>query len=103
MDRRSDLIISGGENIYPAEIENALLAHPAVKEAGVCGKEDEKWGQVPIAFIVKKDSVTEKDLLDFCKMNLANYKVPKTLFFVDELPRSGSNKLLRRNLMQLIK
>ena len=103
VDRRSDLIISGGENIYPAEIENALLAHPAVKEAGVCGKEDEKWGQVPIAFIVKKDSVTEKDLLDFCKMNLANYKVPKTLFFVDELPRSGSNKLLRRNLMQLIK
>ena len=102
VDRRSDLIISGGENIYPAEIENVLLAHPAVKEAGVCGMAHEKWGQVPVAFVVKKENITEQQLLDFCKTNLANYKNPKKIYFVDSLPRSGSNKLLRRNLMQLL-
>lgn len=98
VDRRSDLIISGGENIYPAEIENVLLAHEAVKEAGVCGVEDAKWGQVPVAFVVLKASVTEKQLLDFCKRNLASYKTPKTIHVVSELPRNGSNKLLRRQL-----
>jgi o-succinylbenzoate---CoA ligase len=102
VDRRSDLIISGGENIYPAEVESVLLAHPAVKEAGVCGITHEKWGEVPIAFVVKKIDVTEQQLLDFCKGNLANYKNPKNIYFVDELPRSGSNKLLRRNLKQLL-
>lgn len=98
VDRRSDLIISGGENIYPAEIENMLLAHEAVKEAGVCGVEDAKWGQVPVAFVVLKAPITEKQLLDFCKRNLASYKTPKTIHVVSELPRNGSNKLLRRQL-----
>ena len=102
VDRRSDLIISGGENIYPAEVESVLLAHPAVKEAGVCGMDHEKWGQVPIAFVVKKIDVTEQQLMDYCKSNLANYKSPKEIHFVNLLPRSGSNKLLRRNLMQLL-
>ena len=102
VDRRSDLIISGGENIYPAEIENVLLAHEAVKEAGVCGIEDKKWGQVPVAFIVMKEDISEQQLKDFCKMNLANYKIPKYFHFVDELPRNGSNKLLRRQLKKLL-
>ncbi|MDV6378077.1 o-succinylbenzoate--CoA ligase [Sporosarcina sp. GW1-11] len=97
VDRRADLIISGGENIYPAEIENVLLAHPAVREAGVCGKEDEQWGHVPVAFIVS-ESVTEKEILDFCETRLARYKLPKEIQFVDELPRNASNKLMRFEL-----
>lgn len=102
VDRRSDLIISGGENIYPAEIENVLLAHEAVKEAGVCGIDDAKWGQVPIGFVVLKGKVSEQQLIDFCKMNLANYKIPKKIHFINNMPRNGSNKLLRRQLKQLI-
>ncbi|MEK5077742.1 o-succinylbenzoate--CoA ligase [Solibacillus sp. FSL W7-1436] len=102
VDRRSDLIISGGENIYPAEIENILLGHPNIKEAGVCGLDDDKWGQVPVAFIVAKEQMTEQEIIDFCTQQLANYKVPKQVHFVSHLPRSGSNKLLRRKLMQLL-
>lgn len=79
LDRRSDLIISGGENIYPAEIEAVLLAHPAVSEAGVTGLEDKIWGQVPIAFVVAKNGsiVSEEELEQFCMGHLAKYKVPK--------------------------
>lgn len=102
IDRRADLIISGGENIYPAEVENVLLAHPAVKEAGVCGKEDDIWGQVPVAFVVLKSGTTAEDLLFFCKTRLASYKLPKKITFVDELPRNGSNKLVRRRLTELL-
>ncbi|WP_339195507.1 o-succinylbenzoate--CoA ligase [Solibacillus sp. FSL R5-0449] len=102
VDRRSDLIISGGENIYPAEIENILLGHPNVKEAGVCGMEHDKWGQVPVAFIVSKKQMSEQEIIDFCTEHLANYKIPKQVHFVTHLPRSGSNKLLRRKLMQLL-
>ncbi|WP_042474392.1 o-succinylbenzoate--CoA ligase [Bacillus ndiopicus] len=102
VDRRADLIISGGENVYPAEIENALLAHPNVLEAGVCGIADEKWGQVPIAFVVLKQAVTEKELIAFCQQKLASYKLPKRFYFVNSLPRNGSNKLLRRKLIELI-
>lgn len=100
IDRRADLIISGGENIYPAEIENVLLTHPAVKEAGVCGIEDEEWGQVPIAFIVLKDQIQIDELLAFCQKSLARYKIPKKVIITDELPRNGANKLLRRKLKQ---
>lgn len=102
VDRRSDLIISGGENIYPAEIENVLLSHPNIKEAGVCGMEHDRWGQVPVAFIVSREHMAEQEVFEFCAQNLANYKVPKHIHFVSHLPRSGSNKLLRRKLMQLL-
>lgn len=102
LDRRSDLIISGGENVYPAEIENTLLAHPAVVEAGVCGVAHEQWGQVPLAFVVIKQAITEKELLDFCKIRLAAYKCPKAIRFVNELPRNGSNKLVRRKLKEYL-
>ncbi|MEG0259939.1 MAG: o-succinylbenzoate--CoA ligase [Lysinibacillus sp.] len=101
VDRRADLIISGGENIYPAEIENTLMAHPAVKEAGVCGKQDERWGQVPIAYVVLKDEITVLELVDFCKQQLASYKVPKEIIFVQALPRNGANKLVRRKLKEM--
>ncbi|QDP99857.1 o-succinylbenzoate--CoA ligase [Lysinibacillus fusiformis] len=102
VDRRADLIISGGENIYPAEIENVLLAHSAVKEAGVCGIDHERWGQVPIAFVVLKQQVSIEQLLAFCQINLAKYKIPKEIIVIDELPRNGAKKLLRRKLAELL-
>jgi O-succinylbenzoic acid--CoA ligase len=100
LDRRADLIISGGENIYPAEVEGVLLSHSAVADAGVIGVEDEKWGQVPVAFVVAEDnaSVTEGELLAYCGKKLAKYKVPKSVIFIDRLPRNAAKKLLRRQL-----
>lgn len=100
VDRRSDLIISGGENIYPAEIENVLISHPHVKEAGVCGQDHPEWGSVPAAFIVGNEGLTESDLEAYCKQQLAGYKIPKAFHFVEELPRNASNKLLRRELKE---
>ncbi len=102
LDRRSDLIISGGENIYPAQIEEVLLANPKVAEAGVVGKADEQWGQVPAAFIVKADDITEEELIKFCEEKLARYKVPREVHFLLELPRNASRKLLRRELRHLL-
>lgn len=98
VDRRSDLIVSGGENIYPAEIEKVLLGHTAVREAGVCGMPDEIWGEVPAAFVVPNEEVSDAELKDFLKGQLAGYKIPKQIRFVDELPRNASNKVLRREL-----
>ena len=102
IDRRADLIISGGENIYPAEIENVLMAHPAIKEAGVCSQEHEKWGQVPIAFVVTKDKITESQIITYCQERLAAYKVPHEIYFVEELPRNDAKKLMRRILRTLL-
>ncbi|PEA53793.1 o-succinylbenzoate--CoA ligase [Bacillus pseudomycoides] len=102
LDRRSDLIISGGENIYPAQIEEVLLAHPAVLEAGVVGVSDERWGQVPVAFVVKAEEVTAEELFAFCAEKLARYKVPQAVHFLSDLPRGASKKLLRRELRQLL-
>jgi len=98
LDRRSDLIISGGENIYPAEVENVLLSHPSIKEAGVVGVEDNKWGHIPCACIVLREKVEILDIQIFCEEHLAKYKVPKKWVIIDELPRNASNKLLRREL-----
>lgn len=102
MDRRSDLIISGGENIYPAEVEEVLMSHPSVVEAGVTGIEDAQWGQIPVGFVVSKASLTIEELINFCKEYLAKYKIPKQIYFVDSLPRNASNKLLRRKLIDFI-
>lgn len=98
LDRRSDLIISGGENIYPAEVEAVLLSHPAVSDAGVAGVADAKWGQVPAAFIVESDTVSEEELRLFCEERLAKYKCPAHIVKLEALPRNASNKLLRREL-----
>jgi o-succinylbenzoate---CoA ligase len=103
LDRRADLIVSGGENIYPAEIEAALLAHPAVAEAGVTGVPDATWGQVPIAFVHLRGEaiVTSDDLLAFLTERLARYKLPRAIVVVpDPLPRNAAGKLLRRELLQ---
>ena len=102
VDRRSDLIISGGENVYPAEVEAALMRHPSVFEAGVTGADDAKWGQVPVAFVVLDGVAEKEELLSHCRHHLAAYKVPKEIYFVNELPRNSSNKLLRRHLIKLM-
>ncbi|XKH50795.1 o-succinylbenzoate--CoA ligase [Chryseomicrobium palamuruense] len=97
LDRRSDLIVSGGENIYPAEVEQALLAHPDIVDAGVVAMDDAKWGQVPVAFVQVKEGC-EPDLKTFLSTRLASYKQPVHYYFVDALPRNASNKLVRREL-----
>jgi len=102
IDRRSDLIISGGENIYPAEIEAVLLAHPAVADAGVTGIDDAEWGQVPAAFIVQREEIAAEELLQFCLTQLAKYKVPKAFYFIEKLPRNAAKKLLRRTLREWV-
>ncbi|MCA1056795.1 o-succinylbenzoate--CoA ligase [Rossellomorea aquimaris] len=100
LDRRSDLIISGGENVYPAEIESVLTSHPCVEDVGVAGVSSDEWGQVPCAFVVKsKGSVLSgSDIQSFCSQHLAPYKQPKKVVFVEEIPRNASNKILRRIL-----
>lgn len=98
IDRRSDLIISGGENIYPAEVENAILQHPMIREAGVCGMNDGTWGQIPVVFIVSDEEISLESLREFLQSKLAPYKMPKQLYQVIELPRNATNKLLRKEL-----
>jgi O-succinylbenzoic acid--CoA ligase len=97
VSRRNDLVISGGENIYPAEVESVLLAHPAVEEAALLGLPDARWGQVPVAAVKLREgmAVTVADLIDFCRARLASYKVPKLVRFAAALPRNAAGKLLR--------
>ena len=98
LDRRDDLIVSGGENVYPAEVEAALLAHPAVEEVGVYGMPDPHWGQTVCAAVKPRGAVTAEELLAFCRQRIAGYKVPRSVQFVAVLPRTASGKLLRREL-----
>jgi O-succinylbenzoic acid--CoA ligase len=100
LDRRSDLIVSGGENVYPAEVESVLCAHEAVHSAGVVGAAHERYGQVPVAVVVLRSGavVSEEQLTAFCKTRLAGYKVPRRVIFADHLPRGASGKLQRREL-----
>ncbi|AJD91865.1 O-succinylbenzoic acid--CoA ligase [Jeotgalibacillus malaysiensis] len=101
-DRRSDLIISGGENIYPAEIESVISSHPAVKEAGVVGKKDEQWGEVPVAYVVLLEELDQEVLHSYITERLARYKHPKLYRFTNELPRNAAGKLVRRKLKEEI-
>ncbi len=100
--RAKDMIISGGENIYPAEVEAVLHAHPAVAAAALIGLPDAKWGEVPVAAVVKRADVTTTELVEFCATRLARYKLPKQIFFVAELPLSASGKVLKRTLKEHI-
>ena len=99
-DRRSDLIVSGGENVYPAEIETVLLGHPDVVEAGVRGVIDAAFGARPAAWVVTTNpgNVGEESLRDYCRERLAGYKVPVRVYAVESLPRNATGKLLRREL-----
>jgi len=100
VDRIKDMIISGGENVYPAEVENALFGHSAIADVAVIGVPDEKWGEVPKALVVLKPGATldVDDLLDFARERIGGFKVPKIVETIDELPRNASGKVLRRVL-----
>jgi acyl-CoA synthetase (AMP-forming)/AMP-acid ligase II len=100
MDRSKDMIISGGENVYPREIEEVLVRHPAVREVAVIGVPDPKWGEAikAIVSLSPGQSATEEELISFCKDNIASYKKPKSVDFVDELPKNNYGKILKREL-----
>jgi acyl-CoA synthetase (AMP-forming)/AMP-acid ligase II len=100
VDRLKDMIISGGENIAGSEVERVLYEHDAVLEAAVVGRRDEKWGEVPVAFVALRPdaTVTAQDLIDHCASQLAKFKVPKDVTFIDALPRNPSGKVLKREL-----
>jgi len=99
-DRKSDMIIRGGENIYPREIDDLLYTHPAVAAAAVIGVPDQLYGEEVAAFIVLKDGLetTESEIIELCKQHLADYKCPKTVHFVDDIPKGPTGKLLKREL-----
>jgi fatty-acyl-CoA synthase len=97
-DRIKDVIISGGENIYPAEVEDVLHKHPAVTDCAVIGVPDEKWGEVGRAIVVAHDPVAQEEILTFLDGRIARYKIPKSVVFADTLPRTASGKLLKSAL-----
>ena len=99
-DRFKDMIVSGGENIYPAEIENVLNAHPAVQEVGVIGVAHERWIETPVAVVVLKAGLNAdaKELIAFTRERLAHYKCPTSVRFTETLPRNASGKLLKREM-----
>lgn len=100
-DRIKDMIISGGENVYPAEIENIILSHPDVAEVAVIGQESERWGESPFAVVVRKsESLTEKDVLAWCDGKLARFKLPRGAAFIDLIPRNANGKVLKRLLRE---
>jgi fatty-acyl-CoA synthase len=99
-DRTKDLIISGGENVYPAEVEDALYLHPAVAECGVIGVPDETWGEVGRVVVVLRDGATAEpdELIEFLAYRVAKFKVPKSVVFTDSLPRTASGKIIKKEL-----
>jgi fatty-acyl-CoA synthase len=102
VDRKKDMIISGGENIYPAEIEEVLYKHPKILECAVIGVFDEEWGESVKAVVVCKqgEEMTAEEVVEYCKENLASYKKPKSVDFVDSLPRNPAGKVLKRVLKE---
>ena len=101
-DRVKDMIISGGENIYPAEIENALFGHPAVADVAVIGVPDDEWGEAVKAIIVKKSGieVADTEIIAFAQERIARFKAPKSVDFVDAIPRNPTGKILKRQLRE---
>ncbi len=98
-DRLKDMIISGGENVYPAEVENVILTCPGVADVAVIGVPSEKWGETPLAIVVKKDpALEERAVIEHCDGKLARYKMPSAVRFVDVVPRNASGKALKRDL-----
>lgn len=105
VDRKKNMYISGGENVFPAEVETYLYTNEKVKEAAVIGVDDEKWGEVGKAYIVLKDDQlsNEKEIIDYCKGNLAKYKIPKYVEFLSELPKTEAGKIDKKKLIQMHK
>ncbi|HET9449987.1 MAG TPA: o-succinylbenzoate--CoA ligase, partial [Aggregicoccus sp.] len=103
LSRRTDLIVCGGENVYPAEIEAVLASHPAVREAAVAGMPDARWGQVPAALLVLREGEQlPADLEAFCRARLAGFKVPRRFLRTQELPRNAMGKVDRAALRSLL-
>jgi len=100
VDRAKDIIVSGGENISSLELEKTLAAHPCVYEAAVIPVPDQRWGEVPKALVVLKPgaAATEQELLEFCRSRIAHYKCPRSVEFLDALPKTGTGKILKRDL-----
>jgi acyl-CoA synthetase (AMP-forming)/AMP-acid ligase II len=101
-DRVKDMIVSGGENVYPAEVESVLYAHPDVADVAVIGVPDERWGEAVKAVVVLKEGshVSDRELIDACRSQIAGYKTPRSIDFVDELPRNPTGKILKRVLRE---
>ena len=101
-DRVKDMIVSGGENVYPREIEDVLFQHPAVADAAVIGVPDAQWGEVVKAIVVLRAGAraTETELVEHCRAQLASYKRPRSVDFIAELPRNPSGKVLKRELRE---
>ena len=102
-DRSKDIIISGGENISSIEIENVLFSHPAILEAAVVAKPDEKWGETPCAFVTLKpqQSLTEGEVIEFCRENMAHFKCPSCVIFSD-LPKTSTGKVQKHVLRSMV-
>ena len=102
VDRKKDIIITGGENVYSTEVENVIYEHPAVLEVAVIGVPDKKWGEAVKAIVVLKDGMntTEQEIIDFVKSKIARYKAPKSVDFVKELPKTGSGKIQKAKLRE---
>ncbi|WP_254865316.1 class I adenylate-forming enzyme family protein [Solibacillus isronensis] len=104
VDRKKDIIIRGGFNIYPREIEELLYQHTAIVECSVIGRPDPFFGEKTVAYVVSKDTdLTEEDIRDYCKVKLAEYKVPDYVSFIEEIPKSGTGKILKTALKNLDK
>ena len=99
-DRVKDMIVSGGENVYPAEVENALMSHPAIADVAVIGVPDDRWGEGVKAIVVKEPGVevTAEEIITYARERVAGFKLPKSVDFIDELPRNPSGKILKREL-----
>jgi fatty-acyl-CoA synthase len=100
-DRKKNMIISGGENIYPAELERVLHEHPAVGEAAVIGRADPRWQEVPVAYVVRKADVSAEEIVAHVAAQLARFKVPREVIFVDSLPRNALGKVQHFLLRQM--
>jgi long-chain acyl-CoA synthetase len=103
-DRKKDMILVSGFNVYPNEVEGVAVTHPGVLEVAAVAQPDERAGEVVALFAVKKDpALTEEDLIDHCRKSLTGYKVPKRVYFRDELPKTNVGKILRRELKDELK
>ena len=100
VDRKKDMIVSGGENIYSIEVENVIYQNPKVLETAVFGVPDEKWGEAVKAVVVLKPDAeaTEEEIIQWCKQHQASYKAPKSVDFLSEIPKTGSGKMYKKAL-----
>jgi len=104
VDRKNDMIITGGENVYPYEVEKILYEHPAVLEAAVVGVQDKTWGEAVTAVVALKagTTATEEELIGFAKERIAGYKTPKQVIFMESIPKTAIGKILRRQVREIL-